>query len=87
MTLEQVEEQQLKEEEQNILRELQNKLYNVDENRHIDLKTTLDVKPRSLLIKPDKPDLKARMPSIFSQNSNSLIASDSTRAKLNKDAT
>ena len=71
-----------------MVRELKNKLHNVDnENRALDLKTTLEVKPRSTLIKPEKPDLKARMPSIFSGNSNSNLASNSTGVKLNKDTT
>lgn len=67
MTLEQIEEQQLQEEDAALRRELENKLHNVDnENRNIDISTTLEVKPRSILIPPEKPDLKARMPSIFS---------------------
>jgi hypothetical protein len=67
MTLEQIEEKQLMDEDRTLRRELENKLYNVDhENRNINITTTLEVKPRSMLIPPEKPDLKARMPSIFS---------------------
>jgi hypothetical protein len=67
MTLEQIEEQQLQEEDATLRRELETKLHNVDhENRNINIIDSLNIKPRSILIPPDKPDLKARMPSIFS---------------------
>jgi hypothetical protein len=57
----------LLEEEHTLRRELKNKLHNIDhENRNINISTTLEIKPRSILIPPEKPDLKARMPSIFS---------------------
>lgn len=75
------------EEDATLRKELENKLQNVDHNRNINLTTTLEVMPRSLLIPPDKPNLKARMPSIFSQGSVSFLESEKTSAKLNNDAT
>lgn len=75
------------EEDLKLQQEMNNKIHNLDhENMNINIHSTLDVKPRSILIPPVKPDLKARMPSIFSnQGSVSHLASEKTGAKLNKD--
>ena len=55
------------EEDLRLQQEMNNKVHNLDqENMNINIHSTLDVKPRSILIPPVKPDLKARMPSIFS---------------------
>ena len=79
----------MQEEDATLRRELETKLHNVDhENRNLDIYNTLQVKPRSLLIPPEKPELKARMPNIFSkQGSVSFLESEKTSAKLNADAT
>ncbi len=58
MSLDEIQE----EEKAKSRREIQFELHNVDHERNLNLNTTLDVMPRSILIPPEKPDLKKRMP-------------------------
>ena len=67
------------------MRKEQAKLQNLDEKQHIQLEETLEPNKLSVLVQPVKPNLKARMPSIFSQNSPG--GSASTGIQLNPDKT